>query len=438
METTSVPHSREAEEAVIGAVLINPEVYFDVAQILTAEDFYIHRLRFIWNAYTRLSERRVPIDNLTVAEELDDMGRLEEIGGPAFLTALLNQVPTTLHAEAYANIVYSTRVRRKMLVAANEIAQLAYDESLSIEKASAESITIVTDAVEKTIAGSYSTAHDVFSRVYDKADFLSRQPAEFLPGVPTGFVDLNRLLGGGYQKGKLYTVAGRPGQGKSTLLLNSLYEAAYNVRKRCALFSLEMSNEENAERLISIDRKLDGQLLQTGKLAGEWESFVEGIETGSLIPAIFDDTPAITPIQLKARCRRIRAQMGLDVIFVDYLGLMSTERSYENRVQEVSYLSRTMKAIARELNLPIVMAHQLNREVEKRASPEPVLSDLADSGSLEQDSDVVMFIYSDKEMANVSHLKVAKHRGGPVGTLDLIFRRNITKFENAVTMSIKP
>jgi replicative DNA helicase len=436
--TSGLPHSREAEEAVIGAVLINPEVYYDLAQFLQPDDFYIHRLRFIWESYVRLHERRVPVDILTVSEELDDMGRLDEIGGQAYLTALLNQVPTTLHAEAYGKMVEATAIRRKLLTAANSIATLAYDANESIDIVMGESEKAIFNVGERRMRHDVRPIREVLSDYYDHVDELARRDDEIV-GVPTGFTDLDKMLGG-LQPSDLLITAGRPGMGKTALMLTIANNAALIHKKRVAIFSLEMSNEQVVQRLIAQQTGIDSQRLRSGKLTDEdWPIFNHAIEVLGDTRMYLDDTPALSPLQLRTKCRRLHMEYGLDLVIIDYLQLMSSETRNDNRVQEVSYISRALKQLARELNVPMIAAAQLSRAVEQRADKEPQLSDLRESGSLEQDADIVMFIYRDDKdpaMQNVSHLKVAKHRNGPVGTVDLIFRSNLTKFENAATRRV--
>jgi len=435
---TGLPHSREAEEAVVGAVLINPEVYYDLAQFLQAEDFYIHRLRFIWEAFVRLQERRVPVDSLTVSEELEDMGRLEEIGGPAYLTALLNQVPTTLHAEAYGKIVEAASIRRRLLTAANSIATLAYDESEAIDTVMGEAEKAIFNVGERKMRHDVRPIREVLSEYYDHVDELARR-ADDIVGVPTGFTDLDKMLGG-LQPSDLLITAGRPGMGKTALMLTIVHNASLIHKKRVAVFSLEMSNEQVVQRLIAQQTGIDSQRLRSGKLTDEdWPVFNHAIEVLGDTRIYLDDTPALTPLQLRTKCRRLHMEYGIDLVIVDYLQLMSSETRNDNRVQEVSYISRSLKQLARELNVPLIAAAQLSRAVEQRADKEPQLSDLRESGSLEQDADIVMFIYRDEKdpsMANVTHLKIAKHRNGPVGQVDLIFRSNLTKFENAATRKV--
>lgn len=436
-----VPHSREAEEAVIGAVLINPEAYYDVAQFLQAEDFYIHRHRWIWEVFHRLHERRVPIDFLTVSEELSQLGQLAEAGGPAYLAALINNVPTSLHAEAYGHIVEETAVRRRMLAAANEIAKLAYQEETGIEAVMDEAEKAVFGVSERRMTRDLQSIRQVLSDYYDRIDQLS-QRGEDIFGVPTGFIDLDRLLGG-LQPSDFLIIAGRPGTGKTAFMLSAAKNAAQTHKKHVGIFSLEMSNEQLVQRLIAQETGIDTHRLRTGKLnEEEWPVFTHAIEVLSDAHIFLDDTPGLTPLQLRTKCRRLHLEFGLDLIIVDYLQLMSGGIRSENRVQEVSYISRNMKILARELNVPVLAAAQLSRAIEQRADKEPQLSDLRESGSLEQDSDIVMFIHrpelyeKDTLQQNIAQIKVAKHRNGPVGMVEMVFRGNLAKFENAATRQV--
>ena len=436
--TAGMPHSREAEEAVIGAVLINPEIYYDLAQFLNPDDFYLHRLRFIWDAFTSLHEKRIPIDFLTVNDTLESMNRLEEIGGAAYLTALLNQVPTTLHAEAYGKLIEAASLRRKMLTAANQIATLAYQEATPIDTVMGEAEKAIFNVSERKLRHEVVPIRSVLSDFYDRIDELSRRGDEIV-GVPTGFTDLDKMTGG-LQPSDLLIFAGRPGAGKTAWMLTVANNAALLHKKRVAIFSLEMSNEQVVQRLVSQQTGIDSQRLRNGKLTeDDWPLFTHAIEVLGDTRIYLDDTPALSPLQLRTKCRRLEMEYGLDLVIVDYLQLMSSESRNENRVQEVSYISRSLKQLARELKVPLIAAAQLSRAVEQRADKEPQLSDLRESGSLEQDADIVMFIYRDEKdpaTQNVTHLKVAKHRNGPVGTIDLIFRSNLTKFENAATRTV--
>ena len=435
-----VPHSREAEEAVLGAVMINPETYYEVAQFLRGDDFYIHRHRWIWDVFVRLHEMRRPIDFLTVSEELDQLNQLAEIGGPAYLSTLINNVPTSLHAEAYGRIVEETSIRRRMINAANDIAKIAYQEDLGVDTAMDEAEKAVFGVSERRLNTSLQPIQEVLSDYYERIDRLSHRDEEIL-GVPTGFIDLDRLLSG-LQSSDLLIIAGRPGQGKTAFMMSAAKNAAQR-NKHVAIFSLEMSNDQLVQRLIAQETGIDSQRLRTGKLEDhEWPLFAQAIEVLGDTRIFLDDTPAITPLQLRTKCRRLHMEFKLDLIVIDYIQLMSSGLRSENRVQEVSYISRHLKILAKELNVPVLAAAQLSRAIEQRADKRPVLSDLRESGSLEQDSDIVMFIYredqyeTDSSMQNVAEIIVSKHRNGPVGSVQLIFRPHLAKFENAATRQI--
>ena len=436
-----VPHSREAEEAVLGSVLINPDAYYDVAQFLQSEDFYIHRHRWIWEAFIRLHESRSPIDILTATEELEQIGHLAEIGGAAYLTTLINNVPTSLHAEAYGHIVEETAIRRRMLTAANDIAKLAYQEDAGIDSVMDDAEKSVFGISERRLTRDLQSIQEVLSEVVDRIDLLSRRDDE-TSGVPSGFIDLDKLLGG-MQPSDFLIIAGRPGTGKTAFMLSAAKNAAQTYKKHVAVFSLEMSNEQLIQRLIAQETGIDSQRLRTGKLEEEeWPLFSHAVDVLGDTRIFLDDTPGLTPLQLRTKCRRLHMEWQLDLVLVDYLQLMTSGTRNENRVQEVSNISRNMKILARELNVPVLAAAQLSRAIEQRADKEPQLSDLRESGSLEQDADVVMFINrpelyeKDTLKKNLAQIKVAKHRNGPTGTIDLVFMDHIAKFENAATRHI--
>lgn len=440
-EIQSQPNSREAEEAVLGSVLINPESYYDIAEILHDDDFYIIRNQWIWNSFVRLNEKRVPVDILTVSEDLQEHGQLTDIGGQAYLIALVNQTPTSLHAQAYSHIVEQNAIRRRMLTAANEMAKLAYDQEKDVDAIIDRAEMSVFGLSERRVRHDLEPIDKVLSVYYDHVDQLSQRDDEIF-GVPTGLTDLDRLLGG-LQKSDLLIIAGRPGSGKTGFMLSIAKNAAQKHKKHVAFFSLEMSNEQLVQRLIAQETKIDTQRLRTGKLGDdEWPVFTHAIEVLGDTHIWLDDTPAITPLQLRTKCRRLHMEHNLDLIIIDYLQLMGSDTRTENRVQEVSHISRSLKVLARELNVPVLAAAQLSRAVEQREGKKPVLSDLRESGSLEQDSDIVMFIHrpdmleKDNPRQNIAELIVAKHRNGPTHPgIELVFLNNLAKFENAATFT---
>lgn len=438
----TVPQSREAEEAILGSILINPEVYYDVASFLKADDFYFHRHKWIWEAIVRLHEKRLPIDLITVSEELDQHGQLEEIGGAAYLGSLTTNIPSSLHAEAYGRIVEETAIRRRMLMAANEIAKLAYKEDEAVDTVMNEAEKAIFSVSERRTTRDLQPIREALSEYYERIDHIATRTEEAL-GVPTGFIDLDRLLGG-LQPSDFIIIAGRPSSGKTAFLLSAAKNAAQKYKKHVAIFSLEMSNEQLVQRLVAQETGIDSQRLRMAKLEeDEWPLFVHAIEVLSDTVIFLDDTPGLTPLQLRTKCRRLHMEFKLDLIVVDYLQLMSGGVRAENRVQEVSYISRNLKMLARELNTPVLAAAQLSRAIEQRSDKEPQLSDLRESGSLEQDADIVMFIHrpemydEDTLKKNLAQIKVAKHRNGPTGTIELVFLSHIAKFENAVTHHVE-
>jgi replicative DNA helicase len=431
-ETRIAPHSVEAEEAVLGSILINPEVLLDVSPYLESDNFFIVRHRWIWDAIQRLHLRREAIDYLTVVEELSTADQLEEAGGPAYITHLINNTPTSIHAETYARVVERAATRRRLLEAAGEIAQLAHEEETEIEQVIDRAESTLFAATERHLTHDLTPVSDVLGDYYDRIEYLYTHQNE-THGVPTGFNDLDRLLGG-MQRSDLLIIAGRPGMGKSSWLLSAALNAA-RYGARVAVFSLEMSNEQVVQRLIAAETGINSQKLRLGQLEPvEWERFVQAADRLSKLPLYLDDTPALSVMQLRTKCRRQWAQTGLDLAIIDYLQLMNAGTRVDNRVQEISLISMGMKQLARELNVPLLAGAQLSRAVEQRADKRPMLSDLRESGSIEQDSDVVMFIYRDEvynedtEKPNIAEVLVAKHRNGPTGTVELFFKKELTQF----------
>ena len=432
----TLPSNREAEEALIGAVLINQEVYLDIAQFLSADDFFLVRNQWIWEAFHHLTETRQPIDLVTVTEALTNRGQLDEIGGQAYLMSLVNQAPNAFHAESYGRIIEQNAIRRRMLEAANEVARLAYHQDQSIDTVVDEAEKAIFNVSERRIKRDLVPIKEVVRDYYDRIDELASRP-EDIYGVPTGLHDIDELLGG-LQKSDLLIIAGRPGMGKTGFLLGTMRNAALIHKKHVAMFSMEMSNEQLLQRMIAMDTRIDTQRLRSGRLNdNEWDIFTQALETYDKATIFLDDTPAITPLALRTKCRRLHLEFGLDLVIVDYLQLMSGDIRTDNRVQEVSNISRNLKVLARELDVPVLAAAQLSRAVEHRPDKRPQLSDLRESGSLEQDADIVMFIHrdpmsDDQTTRNKAEMIVAKHRNGPTHNgIGMVFIEELAKFENA-------
>jgi replicative DNA helicase len=432
-----VPHNVEAEEAVLGSLLIDPEALFRVTPFLKADDFYLQKNAWIYEAILALHERREPVDFVTLCDELERREQLEGIGGAAYVTQLINVVPSAIHVEAYGHIVEQAAVRRRLINVASRIAQLAYQEAEDIDQTVDRAEQELFSVSQRRITRDLAPIQDIIRRYYDRIEYLYAHQGEPL-GVPTGFVDLDRILGG-FQRSDLVFIAARPSVGKTSLCLSMAQHAAH-FGKHVAIFSLEMSNEQIVQRMVSAETGIDSQRLRVGDLReDEWPLFVQATGKLSDVPIFIDDTPSISVLQLRTKARRLQSEHGIDLIFIDYLQLMTGDVRSENRVQEVSYISRSLKGLARELDVPVVAASQLSRAVEQRSDKRPILADLRDSGSLEQDADVVMFIYRDEmynpdtEQKNIADIIVAKHRNGPTGTVQLFFRNRLAQFLDAET-----
>ena len=431
------PYSQEAEEAVLGAVMVNPDAFLGVASFLTAEDFYILRHSYIWEALLRISERNEQIDFVTLQDELRALNRLNDVGGPAYLLHLVNSTPTSIHAEVYGHLVERAAVRRRLLIAADEIKALALDEQLTIEKVTSDSESKLFNVTERNLRRELIPMRDAISAYFERVEYLIQHPEDNKLGLPTGFHDFDELLGG-LQRSDLLIFAGRPGMGKSSFLLSVALNAA-RIGARILIFTMEMGHEQLVQRFMSMETGINTQKLRSGQLTQqEWQRFVNASGKLGNLNIFIDDTPAMTPLQIRTKCRRIAHEYGLDLVIVDYMQLMNAGSGYENnRVQEISYISRSLKELARELNVPLFSAAQLSRAVEQRQDKHPQLSDLRKSGSIEQDADIVIFLYRDvvyneaTEFPNRADLIIAKHRNGPTGVVSLHFEKTLTKFTDA-------
>ncbi len=429
-----LPMSLEAEEALLGAVLLEPKSYLTIAAFLNGEDFFLKRHEYIWNAFSRLHERNDAIDYVTLTRELQAMSVLDEIGGQAYLTNLVNKTPSAVHAEVYGEMVSRTSTRRKMLVAADAIRQTALDEELPIDKVISEAEQALFNVSNSQIKREFVPIWEAVSDYYDEIEKLLEMGAGTV-GIPTGFKGLDGLLGG-FQKSDLVVFAGRPGMGKTSWILTVAMQAARRGA-RVAIFTMEMGVEQMVQRLLSMETGIKiGQLRTADINPREQTRLTEAIGRISNLPLFIDDTPSITPIEMRTKCRRLQHEYGLDMVMVDYMQLMSAGKAYENnRVQEISYISRALKELARELNVCVLSTAQLSRAVEQRQDKRPQLSDLRESGSIEQDADAVMFLYRDEvynpdttEFPNQAEVMLSKHRHGPTGKVELYFEKSITRF----------
>ncbi len=431
----STPANPEAEEAVLGSLLIDPDAVIKVASFLAADDFYREKNAWIYQAILDLHERREPADFVTLVDELERRNLLQEVGGAAYITALINNVPSAVYVEHYAHIVERTATLRRLIAAAGQIASLAYEEADDVNEVVDRAEQIIFNVSERRVRRDLAPVREVMSDVVDRIDFLHRHQDEIL-GVPSGFAKLDKLLGG-FQKSDLIILAARPSVGKTSLSMNFALNAARKYRKVVAFFSLEMSAEQLVQRLLSMETGIDQQRLRRGEVADyEWDMLIAAAGELSNTMLYIDDTPAMSALELRTKARRLQAEHGLDLMIVDYLQLMRGEGRNENRVQEISYISRALKSLARELEAPLIALSQLSRAVEARSDHKPILSDLRESGSIEQDADIVMFIYREdmaketSERKNIADIMVAKHRNGPTDTVPLYFRKELTKFEN--------
>jgi replicative DNA helicase len=433
----TVPNNIEAEEAVLGAILIDPEAIFRVLPFLQVDDFYLQKHRWIYEAIISIHERRDPVDFLTLTTELEHHNHLEAVGGDAYISQLITAVPSAISVESYGRLVEQVAVRRRLLDAASDIARFAYDERLPVDQVVDYSEKALFGVSQKRSTRDLQAIQEIVPRYYDHIEKLYANRGELM-GVPSGFRDLDRVLGG-FQRSDLLILASRPGVGKTSLMLTFGLRAA-EKRKVIAFFSLEMSAEQLVQRLVSQVSGIDAQRLRLGQLKEEeWPAFAEAIGHLSELQIYIDDTPSISVLQLRTKCRRLASERGLDMVFVDYLQLMDSDFRSDNRVQEVSYISRSLKGLAREVDVPLMTGSQLSRAVEQRQDKRPVLSDLRESGSLEQDADIVMFIYREEmynentENPNVADIMISKHRSGPTGTVQLYFNKRLTQFADVYT-----
>jgi len=429
------PQSVEAEQSVLGSILIDADAVLRVADFLRPVDFYRQQHADIYEAMLALHGQREPIDLVTLGDELRRRDRLEAVGGAAYLATLMNSVPTAVHAEHYGRIVERKSVLRNLIGAAGRIAAVGYEEANDAEVAIDRAESILFEISQRRTDGGFQALSILLGQAYDRLEYLHEHRGQLL-GIPTGLSQLDALLGG-LQPSDLIILAARPSVGKTSFQLNIAQHAAVHQGKKVAIFSLEMSQEQLAIRLLSSETGINPRPLQTGFVdETDWSKIATVMNSMATASMWIDDSPALSVMELRTKARRLESeQHGLDLIIVDYLQLMhsSTPNKDNNRVQEVSEISRGLKQLARELKVPVLALSQLSRSVEQRGSAEPRLSDLRESGSIEQDADVVIFLYRDSEQnpeaeVELIKAKVAKHRNGPIGEVPLQFRKANTRF----------
>ncbi len=444
------PHDIAAEEAVIGSLLIDSEAVFRVASLLRPDDFFRERNRWAYEASLALFERSEGITPVSVAHELARGDRLEELGGAAYLSQLIASTPTSVHVEHYAGLVRRLAVFRRLIQAGGQIAALGFEGGPDVGAAVNKAEDVLYRLRDQDRPRDFAPLREVLSRYWEEAS-LKEEPGGHLRAIPTGFVDLDRQLGG-LQRSDMIVVAARPGLGKTSLALNIARNAAVEHKAHVALFSAEMSALELAYRFLSSESGVDIQQLRLSRLNDrKREAVNDALDRLAQAPIWIDDTPVLRDGEMRAKARRLHNEVRIDLLIVDYLQLLRTARSIDNRVQEMSDISRSVKALARELNVPLIACSQLNRAVETRPDHKPILSDLRESGSIEQDADVVMFIHrpdkyidqptweklhpTEQYPRNIAQLIIAKHRNGPTGEVDLVFFERSTKFGN---MAVEP
>ncbi len=429
------PHSLDAEQAVLGALLMDPEAVHRVVTFLRPDDFYHPGHSTIYQAILQLIDEGKPVDLLTVTEHLRLEGALERIGGAAYVASLLDVVPTSANVEYYARIVEEKALLRTLIRVSSRITEMGYESSEEPERLleQAEQMILELSAGRETTA--FASLKDILMKTWARIEEIYSNKGK-VSGIPTGFIDLDNKITG-LQPSDLIILAARPSMGKTALALSIAYQVALKQRIPVAVFSLEMSREQLVQRLLCAEARVDQYRLRTGNLREEdWERLTDAAAILNEVPIFIDDTAACTVREMRAKAKRLQAEKGLGLLVIDYLQLMQSNRRVESRHLEIAHISRSLKGLAKELNVPVLALSQLSRAVEQRPNKRPQMSDLRESGSLEQDADLVLFIYrdeyynADSEQKGIAEIIVAKHRNGPTGTVELGFLKEFTRFVN--------
>lgn len=436
MELIKVPpQNLEAEQAVLGAMMLEPEAGSSVFEMLQPEDFYRDNHRLIFSAIRDLFEKGDPIDLVSVAEILRQQGRLEQVGGIATISEIARSVPSAANVEYYAKLVTEKALLRQLIRATSSILERGYEPGEEARGLLEEAEKLILDLSRRRVKDGFSFIRDVLLETFEKIEYLYANKGN-LTGVPTFFTELDRMTSG-WQPSDLVIIAARPSMGKTAMVLNMAQNAAVRAKVPVAIFSLEMSKEQLVQRMLCGEAMVDQQRVRTGELLdADWPKLTRAVGPLSDAPIFIDDTVGISLAELRSKSRRLKMEHNLGMIVIDYLQLLSVGKKTESRQQEVAQISRTLKGLARELKVPVIALSQLNRGVEQRQDKRPIMSDLLESGAIEADADVISFIYRDEyynhdsEKKGIAELIIAKHRNGPVGTIELGFLKEFTKFVN--------
>lgn len=430
------PQNIEAEQAVLGAIFLEPASLITASEVLIPEDFYRASHQKIYNVMLKLADKGEPVDLVTVTSELADANILEEIGGVSYLSDLANAVPTAANIEYYGRIVEEKSILRRLIRTATTIAQDGYSREDEVDVLLNEAEKNIMEVSQRKNAGAFQNIKDVLVQTYDNIELLHTRKGD-ITGIATGFTELDRMTAG-FQRNDLIIVAARPSVGKTAFALNIAQNVATKTDENVAIFSLEMGADQLVMRMLCAEGNINAQNLRTGNLTPEdWGKLTMAMGSLSDSGIFIDDTPGIRVSEIRAKCRRLKQESGLGMILIDYLQLIQgSGRNKDNRQQEVSEISRTLKSLARELKVPVIALSQLSRGVEQRQDKRPMMSDIRESGSIEQDADIVAFLYRDdyydkeSENKNIIEIIIAKQRNGPVGTVSLAFVKEYNKFVN--------
>ena len=431
-----LPHSIEAEQSVIGSMIMDREAITVASEIICGDDFYGKQYGVLFDTMVELNDEGKPVDLVTLQDRLREKDVPPEVSSLEFIRDLVTAVPTSANIKHYANIVAEKSTLRKLIRLNEEIANTCYVGKESLETILEDTEKRVFELVQKRNTGEFVPIRQIVMNAMDKIEIASRNDGN-VTGIATGFIDLDYRTAG-MQPSDLILVAARPSMGKTAFVLNMAQYMAFNQNQTVAIFSLEMSKEQLVNRLFSMESRVDSQHIRTGKLSdAEWEKLIESAGMIGRSNLIIDDTPGISISELRSKCRKYKLEHDLKIVIIDYLQLMSgSGRGSDSRQQEISDISRSLKALARELNVPVVALSQLSRAVEQRLDHRPMLSDLRESGAIEQDADVVMFIYrddyynKDTDKKGIAEIIIAKQRNGPIGTVELVWMPDYTKFAN--------